>query len=242
MARVSEEGYVRRVDVILRGLYPYLTTRIFELQPECYVIQFAEDQQNADAIRHEFEHNIRYATLDVTVANEVPTAYLREIATIRDRDVARDLAGIPFSKFDLVNLLNSRFPQITLVDLRSKATRTFEIVISGTPVDSDLRELKDYLDRLCLPAEWTISVAKAPVTSAISPPKDRSYIPATRTRQNCSYAVTDERRFFETFDEATSGDLRRADIIGEDGPTSRALIDCTSGRQVKRIAVVGDIR
>ena len=46
----DRSAWVRRADVMLRAQYPNLTTRIFEVERENYVVVFARDQQDASSV------------------------------------------------------------------------------------------------------------------------------------------------------------------------------------------------
>ena len=60
---------------MLRGHFPHLITRIFEVGSHSFVIFFDKDLQRADLIAEEFDDSIRPVTVPVTLSNSVPQHY-----------------------------------------------------------------------------------------------------------------------------------------------------------------------
>lgn len=56
------EQYVRRDDLRLRSVYPSLKTRIFEVEPERFLIYVQNPFGDRNALCEEFDHSIRMIT------------------------------------------------------------------------------------------------------------------------------------------------------------------------------------
>jgi hypothetical protein len=68
----SWEGYALRVDALLRGRFPNLVTRIFEIAADQYSIVFDRALQDANLVADEFANTIRVISLNAQLSNEVP--------------------------------------------------------------------------------------------------------------------------------------------------------------------------
>lgn len=68
----SWEGYALRVDALLRGRFPNLVTRIFEIAADQYSIVFDRALQDANLVADEFANTIRFISLNAQLSNEVP--------------------------------------------------------------------------------------------------------------------------------------------------------------------------
>jgi hypothetical protein len=96
----------------LRALYPHLTTRIFEIAAQRYVIWFDRDDLDADTSRDAFERSVKPVTVPVTITNTIPTGAVREIEPISDPQIAKGFESIQFSAVDLEIVLLSKFPDL----------------------------------------------------------------------------------------------------------------------------------
>ena len=61
----SYADQVRRIDVELRSRFPYLQTRLYEVDAFSYLIVFDAELQDAQKIGKEFYHEIRWVTVPV---------------------------------------------------------------------------------------------------------------------------------------------------------------------------------
>jgi len=164
-------GWIRRNDLILRTRYPNLETRIFEVQPNQYVIVFDRAVLDAVAVRDEFARSIRFITLNAGVANDVPEKYVREIAPLRDDEIARGYAGIPFSVPDINNLIAARFPKLPIVAVRDGGDPmmvTVELSENISKADEEL--LLAFCNGLEAIVPWQVAIVPRPDT----PPADEA--------------------------------------------------------------------
>lgn len=144
---------VRRIDVELRSRLPHLTTRIFEISEESYVIWFDRMLTDAEHFKAEFQHDVRYATVPVEITNEFPTSFLREWPTILDSELSKDFAGLSFTNFGLVNLIAAKFPDFPLRSIEMKGSvypYTLKLVVATDVVDITRVEVLSFCNRLGL--------------------------------------------------------------------------------------------
>lgn len=113
------EQYVRRDDLRLRSVYPSLKTRIFEVEPENFLIYVQNPFGDRDALCEEFDNSIRFITNQVELTFELPNHFIREIPIIEDSEMGDNFAGIGWTANDLYNLLYSKFPFLKSIKIDS---------------------------------------------------------------------------------------------------------------------------
>ena len=103
------EQYVRRDDLRLRSVYPSLKTRIFEVEPENFLIYVQNPFGDRNALCEEFDNSIRFITNPVGLTFDLPNHFIKEIPIIEDSEIGDNFAGIGWTANDLYNLLYSKF-------------------------------------------------------------------------------------------------------------------------------------
>ncbi|MDP9412503.1 MAG: hypothetical protein M3Q08_00030 [Pseudomonadota bacterium] len=107
----ARPSQAKQIDVALRARYPFLKTRLFQTGHDRYLIWFDAHQLDASLIAREFDQEICFASMAVTLNNVLPTIYEAELEPLRDRDIG-NLAGQPLSVYDLRLLLAGRLPDL----------------------------------------------------------------------------------------------------------------------------------
>jgi hypothetical protein len=241
-------GWARRIDLVLRTRYPNLTTRIFELQPNQYVITFSKDLLDAVAIKNEFEDGIRFMTTNIVVSNDVPQAFSRELSPISDDEIAKGYAGMPMTLPELGNLIASRFPNLAILSVRDGGTPMVVTVDLGAPlVPEEEQELLGFCLGLEAIVPWQLNVVpkdqipnirkertvQAPGMKMPFPAPDPLAVRATRRRPYLpQYAKEDEAFWFENIDAIFAGRVSAKNVPGVLQNQSQCFMDLTVGDHV----------
>jgi hypothetical protein len=230
---ISNEGYTRRIDVGLRARFPNLQTRIFEISSDRYVIVFDKNLMEAEEIRDHFNNKIKQVTVVVDISNDLPSTYLREIPPIRDQDLSCGYEGLPLRKFDLFNILASRFPDLPILDIEDTHDPTTVINIKlGHEIGADLMdEVESFCRAFKLPAEIEIKV----VPDGIFDPKWVSDIPpveirSSKLRPDCpSFVKSDEAFWFSNIDFIYAGGMPPERFPGMEPSETSCYLDLSAG-------------
>ena len=106
---------VQRCDLSLRTRYPHLRTRIFNMGKGIYCIFVENYEGDFDDFKKIFDNEIRFICAPVYITNILPTDYICEVSCIKDKDIAADLGGIPYAKWQDEFLLKSKFPNLDII-------------------------------------------------------------------------------------------------------------------------------
>ncbi|USI75367.1 hypothetical protein [Sphingopyxis sp. USTB-05] len=220
--------------MLLRARFPNLLTRIFECAPRRYQIVFDSELQDAAAISHEFDQKIRFATLHASLSNVVPPTFLRELDPIDDAVVAGSMAGLPFRRFDVFNILSARFPDLAIVDVESDFDNgQCAVFVEREISDADKAGLISFADSLGSPLPFDIRVASGPVMAPTLPGEDPMFVIASRHRPHApSFVRQDEAFWFDNLDAVAQGVFGRDDFPGMRDQASRCYVDATSGSHI----------
>ena len=94
---LNYEGWCRRIDLIFRAKFPYLTTRIFKQSTYEYLLYVESEVDDFDILEHTFHHEIRYVTAPIKLVKKIPDSYIKEIDGISDEDIPSGFEGMPFT-------------------------------------------------------------------------------------------------------------------------------------------------
>ena len=226
-------GYARRIDAMLRARYPHLQTRIFEVVNDTFQIVFASNLLDADTISEEFDNSIRFMTVNITLSNTPPNAFIREITLLSDKDAIGNMSGLPLRRIDLVNLLVSRFPDAGIVDVQEKPDNySASIVVEKDLLEKDQANLLNFIDELSLPIVFTIEVSSSHHRDVKSIVGDPMFIWASRLRPHApSYTRFDEEFWFDNIHDIAANKLPLNRFPGMRKNAFRCYLDFSHGEQ-----------
>ena len=227
----SNSGTIRRVDARLRSKYPHLRTRIFEVMVNEFQIQFDPTIQDALAISKDFDHSILFIGVAVTLTNDIPSTFLRQLPSLTDSDATATMIGLPFSTSDLYNLLVSRFPDLGIVSVRARRAEYITICFRERPPSESILQLTVFINSLALPLEvrFDFKYSKEPKTLD-SIPSEPLYIIASRLRVNMpSYVLEDEAFWFNNIEAISTNQFHRRSFPGLATDSFRCFLDLTVG-------------
>ena len=206
------DGWVRRIDVLLRARFPMLVTRIFQVDKSSYRIVFARDAADAGQVAPVFESNIRFVTAPVTVSNDLPEHFLREVRPIADRDISSGFEGFPLTIQALVNTVAARFPDLPVAGVSEgfdDAGHARIAVALTEPVSETARQdLLAFVAGLGFPAEVGVDVDLSRVPAACGKFDDPMQVVATRFRNDVpAFTREDEAYWFDNIDAVYRGEI-----------------------------------
>ncbi len=226
------EQYVRRDDLRLRSVYPSLKTRIFEVEPENFLIYVQNPFGDRDALCEEFEYSIRMITNPVGLTFELPNHFIREILIIEDSEIGDNFAGIGWTANDLYNLLYSKFPFLKSIKIDSVEKGIVKIHfphgMSGL-YNSQLTSFLDSLSGGVIKFEaafdgvgnGTFSVG--PNTNPVL-----TILPTKWNSTNAEYEKKDEAFWFDNIKGIYNGTVTKESILGQRSQKNSCYIKYSS--------------
>ena len=232
-SNTSHAGQVRRMDVILRSRFPNLVTRIYEAGSDQFVIVFDTALQDAAAIADEFDHSIRFMTVGATLSNTPPETYLREIPVLSDTEAAGDMTGLPLRRFDLLNLLLSRFPDSDILAVRDNPQdRKIILSVQTAPDAKTEAQLIEFVDSFDLPLTVEIEILPSQQRDAIPEIDDPMFVWASRLRPHApTYVRQDEDFWFDNIGEISANRFPIERFPGMRDNVFRCYFDLTGGEE-----------
>ena len=229
----SRAGYARRIDVMLRARYPHLQTQLFEVTKDTFQIVFDSNLLDAESISEEFDNSIRFLTVNATLSNTPPNAFIREITLLSDEDAIGNMIGLALRRIDLLNLLVSRFPDAGIVDVQEKPDNySASIVVKNDLLAADQANLLKFIDELSLPIVFTIEVSSAQHRDVKQIVDDPMFIWASKLRPHApSYTRLDEEFWFDNIHDIAAHILPMDRFPGMRKDAFRCYLDLTLGEQ-----------
>ena len=229
----SYAGQVQRIDALLRSRFPNLITRIYEVEPDRFVIVFDATLQDATTISEEFDQSIRFLTVAVTLSNTPPETYLREIPVLSDAEAAGDMTGLPLRRFDFLNLLLSRFPDSDILAVRDDPKdRKIILSVQTAPDAKTESQLIEFVNSFNLPLTVKIEISPSRQQDTIPEIDDPMFVWASRLRPNApTYVRQDEAFWFDNIGEISSNHFPIERFPGIQDNVFRCYFDLTLGEE-----------
>ena len=232
-AKCSWVGEARRIDAHLRHRFPHLATKLYEIEPDRFLITFDPSLEKASKIAKEFHHSIRFVTVPVDLANEEPHSYIREVAPLSDADAIGQMTGLPLRHADIVTLLLSRFPSIDLLNIcEISKDRTIRILV-GKELDLQMQEeVMQFVDSFELPVKFHLEASSTSKGSNLSSSTGFPLsIVASRLRPGApSYVPQDEAFWFDNIAQISRNELRIESSLDLRDDVSRCYLDLTTNQ------------
>lgn len=186
-------GSIKRDDQRLRLRYYGLKTKIFLLEPQHYLIQILNCQEQLKQLQQIFDLDIRTMGDWVTLAAEAPAQYLAEIPPLEDSSTFGE--GIFLSANMLKTLLISRFPHVPFHSVTVDHTKyvTLRVTVAAETTLEQRQEIKTYIHSLHLPYHQVqVNLAVKP-----APPMYVGEVTLSCTDPTKPYSVRDAEFWFD---------------------------------------------
>lgn len=234
----SQASLVRRTDVALRAAYPHLTTRLFEIARNRFVIAFERDMLAAGSIAEEFDSEIRPVTVEVGLSNQIPAIYVRELEPITDDAIADGLEGFSFTTSDIQDILLSQFPDLPApITTDAETLPTITLLFPSTLSPEQGRAVEVFFRRH-LPG-WPIAIGISnqatpkSTASIVATTRDPLEIRPARLRPSAPHFVREDEVFwFDNIEAIYRGRLQPQSFAGLTAVGFACYVDATSFPQI----------
>lgn len=227
----TDEGSALKADLRLRSEYPFLTTRIFALNDRQHAIVFDRALLDAAAISPHFDHSIRPVTAMVSLSNQIPEQYHREIAPLADTEISRNFVALPLTKSDLDTLLAAKFPEFDLCAANTIRGGLVELVVKTEPSPELRAAVQEFMDNF---KTHETTIRFDPAAQAAPPEAHHSswHIQAAKLRPTAPRFVKDDETFwFENIDRIYDGSFTFQPLPGAEDLGTACFIDFTFGNE-----------
>lgn len=226
------EQYVRRDDLRLRSVYPSMKTRIFQVEPERFLIYVQNPFGDRDALHEEFEHSIRMITNPVGLTFELPNHFIKEIPIIEDSEIGDNFAGIGWTANDLYNLLYSKFPFLKSIKIDTVEKGIVKIHFPQGMSGLYNSQLTSFLDSLSGGVIKFEAAFDETEEGYFNVGRDTNpvltILPAKWNSTNAEYEKKDEAFWFDNIKGIYNGTVTRESILGQRSQKNSCYIKYSS--------------
>ena len=226
------EQYVRRDDLRLRGVYPSLKTRIFEVEPENFLIYVQNPFGDRNALCEEFDNSIRFITNQVELTFDLPNHFIRELPIIEDSEIGDNFAGIGWTANDLYNLLYSKFPFLKSIKIDSVEKGVVKIHFPQGMSGLYNSQLTSFLDSLSGGVIKFEAAFDETEEGHFNVGRDTNpvltILPAKWNSTNAEYEKKDEAFWFDNIKGIYNGTVTKESILGQRSQKNSCYIKYSS--------------
>lgn len=226
------EQYVRRDDLRLRSVYPSLKTRIFEVEPERFLIYVQNPFGDRNALCEEFDHSIRMITNPVGLTFDLPNHFIKEIPIIEDSEIGDNFAGIGWTANDLYNLLYSKFPFLKSIKIDSVEKGVVKIHFPQGMSGLYNSQLTSFLDSLSGGVIKFEAAFDETEEGHFNVGRDTNpvltILPAKWNSTNAEYEKKDEAFWFDNIKGIYNGAVTKESILGQRSQKNSCYIKYSS--------------
>lgn len=222
---IDYEGWCRRIDLDFRSRYPYLTTTIYKIEENRFLIKVEQDTDNKYDIANIFNDSIRYLTAPVHLTWETPNKYESKIKNISDNQIPSNFEGLPFTIEQIYNHLACAFPDLKVSSIKNDFDRNISMVtIKGTPPPDQVQALAKKLKLLKPLMEFEVAIGG--VSESKSGPIGEVFLigPSSAAKaMNCDFLERDEKLWFEKIEDIYEGKYKKNDLYFIDSKKTSCL-------------------
>lgn len=241
---MNYQGPVRRTDVYLRATHPDISTTIYKVNEQQFLIKCDNVEGDFQKFKEDFNYSIRLIGARVNVTENFPIEFVEIIPNISDKEIAKNFEGMPFTKAGLLNLLISKFPDVYFQKIEDDV-RTVNIYTSSFEVydgssknliflnNSDREKIQTFLDNFKLPIQFTIideKVAKNKILQSFEHLNPIQFIYAANFKRGfvSEFSLRDEALWFDNIDNIFQGNLKKNDLYFYDSKEYSCYVDFSS--------------
>ena len=209
-----------------------MKTRIFEVEPERFLIYVQNPFGDRDALHEEFEHSIRMTTNPVGLTFELPNHFIKEIPIIEDSEIGDNFAGIGWSANDLYNLLYSKFPFLKSIKIDSVEKGIVKIHFPQGMSGLYNSQLTSFLDSLSGGVIKFEAAFDETEEGHFNVGRDTNpvltILPAKWNSTNAEYEKKDEAFWFDNIKGIYNGTVTKESILGQRSQKNSCYIKYSS--------------
>ena len=209
-----------------------MKTRIFEVEPERFLIYVQNPFGDRDALHEEFEHSIRMITNPVGLTFELPNHFIKEIPIIEDSEIGDNFAGIGWTANDLYNLLYSKFPFLKSIKIDSVEKGIVKIHFPQGMSGLYNSQLTSFLDSLSGGVIKFEAAFDETEEGHFNVGRDTNpvltILPAKWNSTNAEYEKKDEAFWFDNIKGIYNGTVTKESILGQRSQKNSCYIKYSS--------------
>ena len=214
-------GGVKRADLRLRTKYYGIKTKIFLIEKNHYVIQLLNFLDMFDAIKEDFNYNIRSVGDWVELTSKEPNTVIEEVEPLTN--IAHNNEGIFLTNEMFQSLMVSRFPHVDFVGIRVEHHNGPNIIItvSEDTNDTDITAIRTFVQEL-KNAFVTITVVKDSTTKAFLCYKN---VELACTDKDFAFSRADAEFWFDNVEKIYSGEVCKDNLRYFDSSKTKCYMD-----------------
>jgi len=232
------EGQVRRVDLRFRSAYPYIPTKIFQLDEHEFVIAIIGEWPDFEKLKKEFNYRIKSATTPVNLVCAVPEHYKQELKAISDSDIINNYSGFSFTNSQLDALIPSLLPRFDYQGVEADhSNQTTKYYFKGPIKEEDIEYIHNTLIKLELPYKPTNCTQKNDQSSehrtikkTVSGRATSHEVMSMRhytkyDNLNLPYLKRDDEFWFDNIEKIYSGEFKKDNLFFWDKNSASCYLD-----------------
>ena len=224
---MTYEGPVRREDLKLRAQYVELDTTIYKIGHTHYQIYVKNIPTDFELFSKSFKET-KIIGIPVELTNQIPEQFQEIIASISDKEIAKNFEGLMMNSMDLLNLLVGKFPKVFFSKIKEErgkvivTTCEFKEEIEGTIYSRFLsegtrKEIIEFSKNLKLPFELEIIQEKVDAPPQLNAPTFENpvnYIFSNgfKMHDRLDFTDRDQTLWFENIEKIYEGKFKKSDL------------------------------
>lgn len=226
------DGQCRRMDLYLRGDFPYLSTTIYKIGTHSYKI-YVENYKDFNELYHHFDYNVRYVSTDVKLTNTIPSEYILTLSQIDDTNISKNFEGLSFTSPLLLKHIEAKYPDAIILEYKENHdNQTLNLKLSNSISIDKAQEIEKELNAIKIPYQFVVSLSNSLTTVQPNTPPieiDPMIIQASKNFKslNSPFIERDEKLWFDNIDNIYNGKTIRANLYFFDEKKTKCLINLT---------------
>ncbi len=224
------DGQCRRMDLYLRGEFPYISTIIYKITESSYKI-YVKNYKNFNELYEYFNHKIRYVTTDVKLTEKVPNIYILVLSSIDDKNISKNFEGLAFTNPLLFEYIEGKYNDIVIIDFNENhEDQTLNLKLKNSITIDRLNQIEKELNAIKIPYHFVVSLSNNTINKKIiSINSDPMIIQSSSKFNNLNlpFIERDEKLWFDNIDKIYNGKINKTNLYFFEKNKTKCLINLT---------------
>ncbi|MCK9455540.1 hypothetical protein [Sulfurimonas sp.] len=225
------DGQCRRMDLNLRGDFPYLTTTIYKIDEYSYKIH-VKNYRNFQELYQHFDNKVRYITTNVRLTEIMPNKYVLILPQIDDKNISKDFEGVAFTNPLLLTHIDAKYNDAVILGFsENHDNQTLNLKLLNSISLNRAKQIENELNAIKIPYQFIVSLESDNVIKQKIPSvkTDPMTIQSSKTFKSLKlpFIERDEKLWFDNIDNIYKGEIGKANIYFFDQKKTKCLINLT---------------